>query len=97
MPRRPPAWSLTALRGWLLALLVALAPAAPGAPGKSGADTPARSGTAGIEDAAAPEPAASEAQDGDPRAERDGGPSPEVFVPSEDISEDFAVPFPVDI
>lgn len=25
------------------------------------------------------------------------GPSPEVFLPTEEISEDFAVPFPVDI
>jgi hypothetical protein len=27
----------------------------------------------------------------------DGEPSPEIFVPSEEISEDFAVSFPVDI
>jgi len=92
--RRPWASRLTAPQGWLLALLVVLAPAVPGAPAGSDADAPARSGT---DDATAAEPAASEAPDGEPGAERDAGPSPEVFVPSEDISEDFAVPFPVDI
>lgn len=33
----------------------------------------------------------------DEEAADDGEPSPEIFVPSEDISEDFAVSFPVDI
>ena len=32
---------------------------------------------------------------GDPQG--DGGDSPEIFVPTEEISEDFAVSFPVDI
>ena len=32
------------------------------------------------------------AEDAEPRQR-----SPDVFIPSEDISEDFAVPFPVDI
>ncbi|HEY5678910.1 MAG TPA: hypothetical protein VIS55_02470 [Pseudomonadales bacterium] len=45
--------------------------------------------------------AAEEAADTRDRAgeeeEADGEPSPEIFVPSEEISEDFAVSFPVDI
>ncbi len=45
--------------------------------------------------------AAEEAADSGDRAEEeqtaDGEPSPEIFVPSEEISEDFAVSFPVDI
>ncbi len=45
--------------------------------------------------------AAEEAAETDDRAEEeassDGEPSPEIFVPSEEISEDFAVSFPVDI
>ena len=45
--------------------------------------------------------AAEEASGTNDRAEdeetADGEPSPEIFVPSEEISEDFAVSFPVDI
>jgi hypothetical protein len=45
--------------------------------------------------------AAEEAAGANDRSEEeessDGEPSPEIFVPSEEISEDFAVSFPVDI
>ena len=45
--------------------------------------------------------AAEEADETADRAEEEeassGEPSPEIFVPSEEISEDFAVSFPVDI
>ena len=34
---------------------------------------------------------------GDESGELQGEPAAEVFVPTEEISEDFAVPFPVDI
>ena len=38
------------------------------------------------------------ANEDDPDSEAgDGGPSEEVFIPTEEISEDFAVSFPVDI
>jgi hypothetical protein len=30
-------------------------------------------------------------------AEKQGDPSPEIFVPTEEVSEDFAISFPVDI
>lgn len=45
---------------------------------------------------AAPETERSEDKDDDNREQRSGNPS-EVFIPTEDISEDFAVSFPVDI
>jgi len=46
---------------------------------------------------AAPALPVPDAPDGDGAGEDDTGPSPEVFVPSEEISEDFTVSFPVDI
>jgi hypothetical protein len=40
---------------------------------------------------------AKESADQDSPAESRDGPSPDVFIPTEEISEDFAVSFPVDI
>ena len=40
---------------------------------------------------------ADDADRGDESAPPEGEPAAEVFVPTEEISEDFAVPFPVDI
>lgn len=50
-------------------------------------------------DEAPPAPAAPDraARAGEPEAARSEGPQQEVFLPSEEISEDFAAPFPVDI
>lgn len=38
-----------------------------------------------------------ESEDATTGAPTGTGPSPDIFVPTEEISEDFAVPFPVDI
>lgn len=48
---------------------------------------------------APPAPAAQNRADqaGEPEAAMNEGPQQEVFLPSEEISEDFAAPFPVDI
>lgn len=50
-------------------------------------------------DEAPPAPAAPDRADqaGEPEIARNEGPQQEVFLPSEEISEDFAAPFPVDI
>jgi hypothetical protein len=56
--------------------------------------------TAQAEGADAPTDTAAPRVDGERPAEQSSGdaaPSPEVFVPTEEISEDFAVSFPVDI
>ena len=62
------------------------------------------SGAAGPSAEKAPEAAegvvekpAANAADQEKRPAKEGEPSSDVFIPSEDISEDFAVAFPVDI
>jgi hypothetical protein len=65
----------------LLCLALALVPAGP-----------ARAAEAADE----AEPPQAAQQEREP-ARAETAPSPDIFVPSEEISEDFAVPFPVDI
>ena len=95
------------LAAWLLPLLLALGPAGtcmaagaePESAGDSGAgessgteaqaDASDKPGNGGAGDARAPDEPA------DATPGKDGG--PEVFIPTEEISEDFAVSFPVDI
>ena len=60
--------------------------------GAEDADPPPEADDASTVDA--PSAAADAPQSDDAAADK---PSPEVFVPTEEISEDFAVPFPVDI
>lgn len=84
-------------RGLLLAVVVTVAAAATAAPGESTeAHTPAASDRPAIADGAG-DSGDDEGTEAPAESAPEAGPSPEVFVPSEDISEDFAVPFPVDI
>lgn len=79
---------------WIQPLLVLFAIAVPvsaiGAAGTAGEKTPEAAG------GAVQQPAV-DAADQEKRAAQEGEPSSDVFIPSEDISEDFAVAFPVDI
>ena len=67
--------------------------------GLAGATQAAERPAAKPPDEAPPAPAAEGRADpaGKAEAARDEGPRQEVFLPSEEISEDFAAPFPVDI
>jgi hypothetical protein len=89
------------LPAWLLTLLLALVPAA-AVNAAEAAPEPVQDAPADEEPGAAPgsdEPgngnADATAQTGEAETEPDQGPA--VFVPTEEISEDFAVAFPVDI
>lgn len=62
----------------------------------SAEDTPAQSEQAGTDSASENTPDDSDADDSE-EEDSDEDESEEIFVPSEDISEDIDVPFPVDI
>ena len=83
---------------WLAAALLALlAPAAGGQP--EAADAPERPAEAEQAEAAEADQEAAQPQAPEKAAPDQEAPasSPELFLPTEDISEDFAVPFPSDI
>ena len=84
------------LRGLLPAVALVLALAA-----NAAEEAPAAPTAADAEPekpaASEPEPVAEEAVETETGPEKPEPEAAEVFVPTEDISEDFAVPFPVDI
>lgn len=98
-------WIRPAWRALAVGVLIAAAPVALTAPAEDAPEQPADertearpegAGAADGADQAADAPAGGEAPAGKPGAARKGE-DPGVFVPSEEISEDFAVAFPVDI
>lgn len=98
-------WIRPAWRALAVGVLIAAAPVALTAPAEDAPEQPADertearpegAGAADRADQAADAPADGEAPAGKPGAARKGE-DPGVFVPSEEISEDFAVAFPVDI
>jgi len=80
---------------WILVWSLLAGPAtAADAAGESGDAAPASNTAAASE---AVEPAVQPSDDEEPPPANDGAPSPDVFVPSEEISEDLSIAFPVDI
>ena len=86
---------------WLAAALLALLAAASGLPqAAQAAERPAEEEAEAEQEATqAPEPQTPEPQAPDKATPDQEAPaaSPELFLPTEEISEDFAVPFPSDI